>query len=109
VDVILNRWEIPTLQDTNNLPSTTANTLVSTPYLRVIIPTSTNIGINDIIVINPDDQSSALVNGFLYFPSPLDKHITINYVTTTDQPYPNGGYYGNPIPESDSPIWTSNQ
>jgi len=107
VDMILNKWEIPSFNDINVTPSTTANTIKTVPYLQVVIPLSTTIGMNDISVINPDKQSNALSNAFIYYPSPNDKHITVNYTTTTDQPTPSGGYYGSPDPESDSPVYTS--
>lgn len=109
IDIVINKWEIATLLDINISPASVANTNLGTNYLEVTVPSSTNIGINDIIVINPDEQSNALANAFTFYPSPLDQHITVDFTSTTDQPSPDGGYYGNPTPESDSPIYTSNQ
>ena len=107
IDIVLEKWKLPTFSDSIVASPTEVVANAVPPYLKVITPPNFSLGQNDIIVINPDDQSDILVNGFTYYPGSNLQHITITYTAITDEPMPQGGYYGHPDPEADYVTYSS--
>ena len=106
LDIELEKWKLPSFVDMP-LATNVANPSVSPPYVQGVTPISFNIGQNDIKVINPDQQVDILTGAYTYFPGSNLQHITISYTSTVDGPTPQGGYFGNPIPESDFTTYSS--
>ena len=107
IDIVLEKWKLPTFSDSIiNSPSEVTPNAVP-PYIQAITPPNYSLGQNDIIVINPDDQSDILINGFTYYPGTNLQHITVSYTAITDEPMPQGGYYGHPNPEADYVTYSS--
>ena len=107
LDIVLEKWKLPTFADTPSfvIPSTPR---VSPPYLQINgTPVSYSVGQNDVKIVNPDLQSDILVNGYLYVPGDNLQHINIQYTAITDEPSPQGGYFGHPSPESDFTTYSS--
>lgn len=107
LDIVLEKWKIPTLVDSNTMLLVDTPTNVTPPYVQAITPTTSKIGQNDITVINPDLQSDIFVNGYSYFPSSNLPHISLSYTSIVDEPSPQGGFYGNPTPEADDTTYYS--
>jgi len=101
MDIILEKWKIPTFGDVSTIPTVSEPTNVVPPYLQLAMPSSYFVGVNDIQVINPDGQLDIYTNGYTYYPGTNINHINITYEPITDEPYPSGGYYGHPNPETD--------
>src|ERR1035437_4701548 len=107
LDLVLEKWKLPTFADNTTSVTPTLPTTVLAPYLQGLTPVSYNIGQNDITVVNPDSQSDILVGSFNYFPGPNLQHISISYTAMTDEPSPQGGYFGHPNPETDFTTYSS--
>lgn len=107
LDLLLEKWKIPSFADTQTVADPTAPTTVATPHIQATAPISSFIGVNDITIINPDTQSDILTNAFTYFPGSNLNHITVTYSGVIDQPSPQGGIYGHPSPETDFTTFNS--
>lgn len=108
IDIVLEKWKLPTFSDTTlNSSIVQENVQISPPYILAAAPANFNLGQNDVIVVNPDDQSDILANGYVYYPGSNLQHINISYTAITDEPSPQGGYYGHPNPESDYTTYSS--
>lgn len=109
VDIILEKWKLPTVTDTSIKPNfTTVAAPTTLPYLMITLPESFSIGINDITVSNPDLQSDIAPNSFTYYPSSDLSHIIVTYTEAYDGPNSAGGFYGLPVGQNDSYIFASN-
>lgn len=109
VDIILEKWKLPTVTDISINPNFTEVSAPSgTMYLEIELPPSFNIGLNDITVSNPDAQSDIISNAFTYYPSSDIQHIIVTYTEAYDGPNSSGGFYGIPTGIDDSYIFTSN-
>lgn len=107
-DIILEKWKLPTFTDTPSIAQSSPPTTVPAPYLQITsMPPTTEIGLVDIRITNPDDQTDVLFHGLSIYTGQNLRHITITYQSTTDEPGPQGGYYGNPNPESDPTTYAS--
>lgn len=107
IDIVLEKWKIPSFSDSIVIPPITEEPTVNGMRLVINMPVSYNLGQNDIIVYTPDEQSDILSNGYTYYPGNNLQHINIGYVAITDEPMPQGGYYGHPNPESDITTYSS--
>lgn len=107
IDIILEKWKLPTFADSTMGTPAQGTVQVSPPYILAVAPANFNLGQNDVIVVNPDDQSDILANGYVYYPGSNLQHINITYTAITDEPAPQGGYYGHPNPESDYSTYSS--
>src|ERR1035438_8655214 len=105
LDIVLEKWKIPTFSYTAAISSVAPQPPVP-PYIKGDAPFSYEVGQNDVKVINPDLQSDIFASAFTYFPDNL-QHININFSSIVDEPSPQGGYYGNPSPESDFTTYSS--
>jgi len=101
LDILLEKWKIPSFDDSQVLSDPTVPTSVATPHLKATVPVSSYVGLNAILVINPDNQTALLANAFTYFPGANLNHLTITVSGITDFPSPQGGTYGHPSPEND--------
>lgn len=103
LDVILEKWKIPTFLDTPISANNITSDAVNPPYIKVVLPEpfTTTIGQQTATVVNPDSQSDILANAISLFPGSNLQHILINYTGITDEPSPSGGFYGSPDRESD--------
>lgn len=106
LDIVMDKWKVPTFADISLVtPSSVA--IPPAPYLQLVSPVSYNVGQNDVTVINPDAQSDILTSSFTYIPGANLQHINITYTTLTNGPNPAGGWFGNPVPASDSTTYSS--
>jgi hypothetical protein len=106
IDIILDKWKLPIFTDvTSFVPQTV--TRPSPTYLQTVTPVSYFLGQNDIKIVNPDKQSDILMSGYTYYPGTNLQHITISYSAITDEPSPQGGYFGHPSQESDLTTYSS--
>lgn len=107
LDIVLEKWKLPVLSDSTTAVLPTVPSSLPKPYLQGQTPISFNIGQNDVKVVNPDLQSDILVGAFSYFPGTNIQHINISYSATTDEPSPQGGFFGHPNPETDFTTFSS--
>ena len=107
IDIVLEKWKLLTFSDSIITTLTEQTPLATPPYIKAIVPANFNLGQNDVVIINPDEQSDILANGFTYYPGSNLQHILITYTAITDEPMPQGGYYGHPNPESDFVTYSS--
>lgn len=109
VDIILEQWKLPTVTDISINPSYTQVTPPTTlPYIEINLPISFDIGVNDVTVVNPDNQSDIDTNAFTYYPSSDIQHIIVTYTEAYASPNSSGGFYALPAGLNDSYIFASN-
>lgn len=110
IDLILEKWKLPTVMDISIKPSELASTVPATlPYISAILSPNISIGINNITVENPDAQSDIKISAFTSYPTSEIKHIIVTYTEAYDGPNSAGGLYGLPSEQNDSFIFASNR
>jgi hypothetical protein len=107
IDIILENWKLPTVTDISINPNFISVTIPESPYLEINLPLTSNIGINDIMVTNPDTQSDIDANAFTCYPSSDIQHIIVTYSEDYNGPSGPGGFYGLPAGLNDSYIFSS--
>jgi hypothetical protein len=110
IDLVLEKWKLPTVMDISIKPSEVASTVpATTPYISAVLSPNISIGLNNITVENPDAQSDIKISAFTSYPTSETKHIIVTYTEAYDSPNSAGGLYGMPAGQNDSFIFASNR
>ena len=67
-DLVLEKWKIPVFEDTVISDVDLSAPTQTPPYIQFLTPLSFNLGQNDVMVQNPDEQSDTYQNGYTYYP-----------------------------------------